>query len=75
MGFAVPSLLGRFGQGFCVGGGEKEAAVGSEAEGLHRVLSRGGRLHPASRSIWGEGSGEEKKIAPRGDKRQLGRAL
>lgn len=46
MGFAVPSLLGRFGQGFCVGGGEKEAAVGSEAEGLHRVLSRGGDCIP-----------------------------
>lgn len=33
MGFAVPSLLGRLGQGFCAGGAEQEAEEGSEAEG------------------------------------------
>lgn len=67
MGFAVPCLLGRFGQGFCVGGGDKEAAVGSEAEGVHRVLSREGWLHPTFRRIWGEGrGGREENSSPRG---------
>lgn len=41
--------------------------MGSEAEGVHRVLSPGGRLHPVSRSIWGEGSGgREENSSPRG---------
>lgn len=41
MGFAVPSLLGRLGQGFCVGGGEREAAVAAGPEGSTEP-SRGG---------------------------------
>lgn len=66
MGFAVPSLLGRFGQGFCVGGGEREAAVAAGPEGPQSPPA-GGRLHPASRSIWGEGSrGREENSSPRG---------
>lgn len=65
MGFAVPSLLGRFAQGFCVGGGDKEAAVGSEGS---RVLSRGGDCIPRPGASGEREEGEEEKIAPRGDK-------
>lgn len=67
VGFAVPSLLGRFGQGFCVAWRRKGVSDGQRGRRGPQSPLAGGRLHPASRSIWGEGSGgREENSSPRG---------